>query len=71
MQQYLDIMKDVLENGVQKTDPQGVGNKAVFCREMRFRPAEEFPLLTTKRIPFRFCGTSPVAPDGITYMTTM
>ncbi|OGG92732.1 thymidylate synthase [Candidatus Kaiserbacteria bacterium RIFOXYD1_FULL_47_14] len=52
-QQYLDALKDVLANGVRKGDPQGVGNIAVFCREMRFRPTEEFPLLTTKRLPFR------------------
>jgi len=52
-QQYLDLLEDVLTNGKKKSDPQGVGNLAVFCREMRFRPAEEFPLFTTKRLPFR------------------
>jgi thymidylate synthase len=52
-QQYLDMLEDVLENGAGRRDLQGVGNIAVFCREMRFRPAEEFPLLTTKRLPFR------------------
>ena len=52
-QQYLDMLEDVLTNGKRKSDLQGVGNIAVFCREMRFRPTEEFPLLTTKKLPFR------------------
>ncbi len=60
-QQYLAILAEVLEKadrkaaeGKWRTDPQGVGSVAVFCREMRFRPAEEFPLLTTKKVPLRF-----------------
>jgi thymidylate synthase len=53
-QQYLDLLRDVLKNGKQKSDWQGIGSVAVFGREMRFRPAEEFPLLTTKRLPFRW-----------------
>lgn len=52
-QQYLDLLEDVLTRGKKKTDPQGVGNIAVFCREMRFRPEEQFPLFTTKKLPFR------------------
>lgn len=53
-QQYLDILAGVLACGQNKGDLQGVGNIAVFCREMRFRPAEHFPLLTTKKLPFRW-----------------
>lgn len=53
-QQYLNLLEDVLTNGKRKGDLQGVGSIAVFGREMRFRPAEEFPLLTTKKLPFRW-----------------
>lgn len=52
--QYLNIMKEVLRTGIAKGDLQGVGNRAIFGREMRFRPTEEFPLLTTKKMPFRW-----------------
>jgi thymidylate synthase len=54
--QYLAILAELVhkaEQGRWRTDPQGVGNVAVFCREMRFRPAEAFPLLTTKKVPLR------------------
>ncbi|OHA93437.1 MAG: thymidylate synthase [Candidatus Zambryskibacteria bacterium RIFCSPLOWO2_02_FULL_39_26] len=53
MRQYLDLLDDVLTNGKRKTDLQGIGNLAIFCREMRFRPAEEFPMITTKKLPLR------------------
>jgi len=53
-QQYLDLLEDVLTNGKPKSNLQGIGDIAVFCRQMRFRPAQEFPLLTTKKLPFRW-----------------
>lgn len=55
--QYLAILSELVDKadaGKWRSDLQGVGNTAVFCREMRFRPAEDFPLLTTKRVPFKF-----------------
>ena len=48
--QYLNLIRDVLENGVLKHDRTGVGTKAVFGREMRFDLSRGFPLLTTKKI---------------------
>lgn len=55
MQQYLDLLKDVMENGKFKTDPQGVGSIAVFCREMRFDLSDgRLPIMTTKKINFKF-----------------
>lgn len=54
MRQYLDILADVLVNGNKKTDPQGVGNVALFVREMRFKMSDGFPLVTTKKVNFRY-----------------
>lgn len=50
MRQYLDLLCDVLENGVPTDDRTGVGTLAVFGRQARFDLREGFPLLTTKRV---------------------
>lgn len=50
MKQYLDLLKDVLENGEIKTDRTGTGTRAVFGRQMRFDLSHSFPLLTTKKL---------------------
>lgn len=50
MRQYLDLCKDVLENGVEKTDRTGTGTKSVFGRQLKFDLNKGFPLLTTKRV---------------------
>ena len=50
MKQYLDLMRTVLDQGVQRPDRTGTGTLSVFGYQMRFDLAQGFPLLTTKRL---------------------
>ena len=53
MQQYLDLLRDVIGQGVDRSDRTGVGTRSVFGRQVRFDLRAGFPLLTTKRIHLR------------------
>lgn len=53
MQNYIDLLKDITENGVDKGDRTGVGTRAVFGRSMRWNLSDGFPIITTRKVSFR------------------
>jgi len=51
--QYTALLQDILDNGVQKGDRTGTGTISVFGRQIRHKMSDGFPLLTTKKMPFK------------------
>jgi thymidylate synthase len=55
--QYTALLQDILDNGVTKQDRTGTGTLSVFGRQIRHKMSEGFPLLTTKKMPFKTITT--------------
>ena len=53
MRQYLDLLREVLDDGVVRDDRTGTGTRSVFGRQSRYDLADGFPVLTTKRLHLR------------------
>ena len=55
MQQYHDLLQDILTNGEARSDRTGVGTISVFARQLRFDLRESFPAITTKKLAWKAC----------------
>ncbi|HEY2963889.1 MAG TPA: thymidylate synthase [Pyrinomonadaceae bacterium] len=53
MTPYLNLLQDILNNGIHKDDRTGTGTRSVFARQLRFNLSDGFPLITTKKLHLR------------------
>lgn len=54
---YQDLLNDIIKNGVVKKDRTGTGTVSIFGKQIRHKMSEGFPILTSKKIPFRIIVT--------------
>ncbi|MGA4519169.1 thymidylate synthase [Solibacillus silvestris] len=54
---YLELCRHILDNGAVKSDRTGTGTYSIFGHSMRFNLQEGFPILTTKRVPFKLVAS--------------
>jgi thymidylate synthase len=55
MEQYHNLLEDILQNGEERKDRTGVGTLSVFSRQLRFDLTKSFPAITTKKLAWRAC----------------
>jgi thymidylate synthase len=53
MKQYQELLQHILTNGERHEDRTGVGTISVFGYQTRFNLRDSFPIVTTKRVPFK------------------
>ena len=51
--QYQTLLRDILDNGIKKSDRTGTGTISVFGRQIRHKMSDGFPLLTTKKMAWK------------------
>lgn len=72
MNNYQELLRDVMENGIDKGDRTGVGTRSVFGRTLRWDLSKGFPALTTRQVPFRIAFEETMMfLRGVTDTTTL